>query len=115
MNDNLIRRIIYDITIFHLTVSPFEDELYRNDIVQYIYSDKNTGQEPVMLLKQTAGELIYIISKSDPNFITEYLDFTKILIDGVNLRTNTPSNDHLKEGVLFGVEKCIQLIIGEFD
>lgn len=45
----------------------------------------------------------------------EFLDFTKSAVDGVNLRNNEPINDHLLEGILFGMEKCIQCVITDLD
>ena len=66
-------------------------------------------------MKQTAAELICILAKNDENFLSEYLDFTRQLVNGVNIRTQKPADDLLKEAVLFGVEKSIQSIIDDLD
>lgn len=69
MNPNLISKIVYDFALNHLKMTVYEDELFNEDINQYIYSDRAMDQEPVMQLKLSAGELLYILAKSDEKFI----------------------------------------------
>lgn len=68
-----------------------------------------------MHLKLSAGEFFYILAKSDENFMAEFLEFSKAAVNGQDLRTNQPINFHELEGILFGLEKCIEVIISDLD
>lgn len=69
MNETLIWKIAYDFAIHHLKITSYEDELFRSDINQYIYSDRSMEIEPVMGLKWAAAETFCILSKLDEKFL----------------------------------------------
>ena len=71
----MIRKIVYEIAIYHLKITSFEDELFQENLNQYVYSERQMDQEPVMAVKLSAGEFFYILAKYDENFVKEFLDF----------------------------------------
>lgn len=110
LSSKLINRIIYDVAIYHFQISKFEEQFFREDNNQYIYSDKNMLNEPVMIVKQFATDILLLLVKYDCNFLKMYLNFTENILKGNNIRNKDRCDDRLKEGILFGIEHCIDYI-----
>ena len=110
LTPELIKRIIYDIAIYHFQISKFEEQFFLEDNNQYIYSDKNMLNEPVMVVKQFATDILLLLVKYDSDILKMYLNFTENILKGNNIRNKNNCDDRLKEGILFGVEHCIDYI-----
>jgi len=101
--------IIFDVLIYALQINDFELELFNENQMQYIYSEKNDLSDPVMKTKRGAVEVLILVCKYESEMNKE---FTLFLIQaattGINPRSKAPADERLIEGLMYGLDHLIQ-------
>ncbi len=115
MNENLLKVILYDIAIYHMQVTRYEQDYFTQDHIGYIYSEKNPRLEPVMKSKKAASDILLILIKYSDDFLKAHLDFSMNAMKGVNIRNKKNVDDRFREGVLYGIESTIEFIKKELN
>lgn len=106
-----IEAIFYDYAIYDLQINIFEHTLYVDDENQYLISDKNEHNEPVMKMKRAAADLLTVLCKYDKEFLNNFFLFCQsVLQTSVNPKTQRIVNDRFKEGILYGLENILEYL-----
>jgi hypothetical protein len=100
--------IIYEIAIYSFQVNEFELELYSENQAQYVYSENNETNDPVMHIKRSAAEVLTIVCDYEPEMAKEFARFVIVTSSTlVNPRNNQPVGERFIEGLLYGLQKVI--------
>ena len=116
IDDSTIDIIFYDLAIYDLQISIFEHQLYTENVQQYIMSEEDERNEPVMRVKRAVADFFSLLCKYDEGFIANYMAFLeKAVQESVNIKNpQMIVNARFKEGLLYGFENIIEYLPKSF-